>query len=270
MAINFGGTLYAWNSGQVIALFVVSGILFIVFGIQQKIALFTTTTSRMFPVHFFKNKEALLLFILAASCNACVFIAIYYIPIYFQFTKQDTALDSAVRLLPLIIILSFTILLNGFTMSKLGFYQPWYVGGSILALIASVLLCKFIGLSYFSISPLTLCTARIDTNTPQANIYGFEILLGIGTGAYVQAGYAVIQAVVDPADIYYAISFLMMGKFRSAPNSPKSHTGSTNRRHRPRPRDRQLSICQYRAERINHYPPQYTLFGASTSYFGDQ
>ena len=142
MAINFGGTLYAWNSGQVIALFVVSGFLFIAFGIQQKIAFFTTTSSRMFPVHFFKNKEALLLFVLAASCNACVFVAIYYIPIYFQFTRQDTALDSAVRLLPLIFMLSFTILLNGFMMSKLGYYQPWYVCGSILAIVASVLLCK--------------------------------------------------------------------------------------------------------------------------------
>ena len=142
MAINFGGTLYAWNSGQVIALFVVSGVLFIAFGIQQKMTLLTSTTARMFPVHFFKNKEALLLFVLAASCNACAFIAIYYIPVYFQFTRGDDALDSAVRLLPLIFLLSSTILANGFLMSKFGYYQPWYVGGSVLAIVASVCLCK--------------------------------------------------------------------------------------------------------------------------------
>ena len=56
-------------------------------------------------------------------------------------------------------------------------------------------------------------TARIDTDTSQAYIYGFEVLLGIGTGAFIQAGYAVIQAVVEPADMYYAISFMMIGKF---------------------------------------------------------
>lgn len=35
MAINFGGTLYPWNSGQTIALFIVSGALWIIFGLQQ-------------------------------------------------------------------------------------------------------------------------------------------------------------------------------------------------------------------------------------------
>ena len=161
MAISFGGTLYAWNSGQVIALFVVSGLLTIAFGIQQKMTVLTTTASRMFPVHFFKNKEALLLFVLAASCNACVFVAIYYIPIYFQFTRQDSALDSAVRLLPLIFMLSSTILLNGFLMSKLGYYQPWYIGGSILALVASVLLCKLSSLFCFSTADLLLSTQPV-------------------------------------------------------------------------------------------------------------
>ncbi|KAI9768084.1 MAG: hypothetical protein M1840_005118 [Geoglossum simile] len=194
MAINFGNTLYAWSSGQIIALFVVSGVLFIVFGIQQAFSLLTVTSDRMFPAHFLKNKEAVLLFILAAACNACCFIPIYYIPIYFQFTRGDGALDSAVRLLPLIFILSATILTNGFLMSKLGYYQPWYVLGSVLALVAGVLL------------------SRINENTATSNIYGYEVLLGIGTGAYIQAGYAVIQAVVDPADMYYAISFMMIAQ----------------------------------------------------------
>ena len=142
MAINFGGTLYDWGNGRIIALFVVSGLLFIAFGLQQRFTFLIDRASRMFPVHFFRNKEALLLFILAASCNAATFISIYYIPIYFQFTRNDTALDSAVRLLPLIFVLSATILANGFLMSKLGYYQPWYVVGSALALVAGVLLCK--------------------------------------------------------------------------------------------------------------------------------
>ncbi|KAI9703719.1 MAG: hypothetical protein M1836_007489 [Candelina mexicana] len=194
MAINFGGTVYAWGSGQVIALFVVSGVLFLVFGIQQYFAFLTTTLDRMFPVHFMKNKEALLLFVLAAACNTAAFVPIYYIPIYFQFTRGDSALDSAVRLLPLIFVLSATILTNGFLMSKLGYYQPWYIGGSILALVAAVLL------------------SRIDINTAQGAIYGYEVLLGVGTGAYIQAGYAVIQAVTDPADMFYAIAFMMVAQ----------------------------------------------------------
>lgn len=53
-------------------------------------------------------------------------------------------------------------------------------------------------------------TARISSTSSAANIYGFEVLLGFGTGAFIQSGYAVIQAVVDPSNMSYAISFIMI------------------------------------------------------------
>jgi hypothetical protein len=37
--------------------------------------------------------------------------------------------------------------------------------------------------------------------------------LGLGTGAFTQSGYAVIQAMTDPNDLAYAISFMMLGRF---------------------------------------------------------
>ncbi|KAJ5628751.1 hypothetical protein N7490_010979 [Penicillium lividum] len=194
MPINFGGVLYAWNSGQIIALFVVAGVLWISFAVQQNLSLFTRPLDRMFPIQFLRNKEALLLFILAASCNAAVFIPIYYIPIYFQFTRGDSALDSAVRLLPLIFLLCATILASGYLMSHLGYYMPWYTIGAALSLIANVFL------------------ARINVETSPSYIYGFEALLGLGGGAFVQAGYAVIQTVVPPKDLGYAVSFMMIAQ----------------------------------------------------------
>lgn len=63
-----------------------------------------------------------LLFVLAAACNAMVFIPIYYIPMYFQYTRADSALSSAIRLLPLIFLLCATILVNGYLMTKFGYY----------------------------------------------------------------------------------------------------------------------------------------------------
>ncbi len=142
MAINFGGALYAWGSGSTIALFVVSGVLFIIFAIQQKFSFLTTPEERIFPVKMLRSLEANLLFISAACSNAAGFIPIFYIPVYFQFTRDDSALEAAVRLLPLIVFLSATILANGFLMGKLGYYFPWYFFGSALALAGNVLLCE--------------------------------------------------------------------------------------------------------------------------------
>ncbi|MCJ1367960.1 hypothetical protein MMC16_007098 [Acarospora aff. strigata] len=194
MAISFGGALYAWNSGQIIALFVVAAVLWAVFSVQQFLALFTTVDDRMFPVHLLKNKEAILLFLLMATGATAAFVPIYYIPIHFQFTQGDSALASAIRLLPFIFVLSAMILLNGGIMSRIGYYKPWYVGGTALGLIGAA------------------CLSRIDVNTSTAKIYGFEILIGIGTGAYAQAGYAVIQAVTEPSDMSYAISFMLIAQ----------------------------------------------------------
>ena len=144
MAINFGGTTYAWNSGQTIALFVVSGILLLLFALQQFLNILTTVDNRMFPVHFLKMKEPVLLFILMAANNAGAFVLMYYIPIYFQFTRGAHSLNSGVRLLALIIAVTITIMLNGGVLSKTGYYQPWYIFGSILILIGGVLICKSI------------------------------------------------------------------------------------------------------------------------------
>ncbi|KAI5867003.1 major facilitator superfamily domain-containing protein [Durotheca rogersii] len=194
MGINFGGTLYAWNSGSIIALFVVFAVIAISFAVQQTFSIFTSEKNRMFPVHFLRNWNAVLLFLCAAAINTAGFIPIYYIPLYFQLTRGDSAIEAAVRLLPLIIILSAAILANGHLMSRLSYFQPWYIIGSALALVGGVLL------------------SLIEADTPQAQIYGFEVLVGIGSGCLIQAGYAVIQAVVDPADMAYAISYMMMGQ----------------------------------------------------------
>ncbi|KAK0644431.1 major facilitator superfamily transporter [Cercophora newfieldiana] len=195
MAVNFGGALYEWDSAREIALFVVAGVLFLAFVAQQKFAWLTTTAERIFPVKMLHVREALLLFASSACANAAAFGAIFYVPVYFQFTRGDSALDAAVRLLPLIILLSTMILANGFFLGKLGYYFPWYCVGSALAIVGNVLL------------------SRIDVNTSQAAIYGYEVLIGLGTGAFIQAGYATIQTTVAPYDLGYAIPFMMVAQF---------------------------------------------------------
>ena len=141
MATNFGGTLYPWNSGQIISLFVVAGALLIVFALQQKFAILTRPSGRMFPLDFLLNKDAILLFLLGCVANAGGYVPLYYIPLYFQFTRGNAALEAAVRLLPLVFLFSSTVIINGALMSKYGVYQPWYTVGSVLLIVGGVLSC---------------------------------------------------------------------------------------------------------------------------------
>lgn len=48
--------------------------------------------------------------------------------------------------------------------------------------------------------------AQIDVNTSVTKIYGYEILVAVGAGAFIQAGYATIQTVIPASDTSYAIA----------------------------------------------------------------
>ncbi|KAH6670608.1 MFS drug efflux transporter [Halenospora varia] len=195
MAINWGGLTYAWGSGRIIGLFVTSGVLFIVLGLQQVYLVGTTVERRLIPVEFFGSRTVLILFATTAASGAAAFVPIYMIPIFFQFTRGDGALDAGVRLLPFIALLVFSIFGNGALMAKFGYYMPWYTVGGLLAVIGGA------------------CMYTVDQSTSVANIYGFSIILGFGIGLWTQASFSVAQAVVSPHLIPSAVGFITCAQF---------------------------------------------------------
>ncbi|KAI0392294.1 putative MFS drug efflux transporter [Xylariaceae sp. FL0594] len=117
IVIAFGGTVYTWDSGRTIALFVTTGVLWIAFILQQRFSLF-----------------------LIRSAQVVITVPIYFIPFYFQFAKAESALRSGVQLLPFFLPLVFAVMLNGSAMVSVGYYMIWYFVGSALSLAGSALL----------------------------------------------------------------------------------------------------------------------------------
>lgn len=190
MAVSFGGITYPWNSGKIIGLFCCSGVLFIMLGLQQVYTILTTTSRRIFPVEFFKSRTILILFCMTAAGGTAVFIPIYMIPIFFQFTRGDSALEAGVRLLPLIFLMIFAVITNGAILSAYGYYMPWYTVGGIFTLIGGALMYT------------------VDTESSTSRVYGYSVLIGIGTGMFAQASFSVAQAVVEPHMIPMAVGFI--------------------------------------------------------------
>lgn len=190
MAVSFGGIQYDWNSGTIIGLFVCSGVLFIILGFQQVFTVFTNLSRRIFPVEFFRSRTMLILFCMTAAGGTAIFIPIYIIPVFFQFTRGDTALDAGVRLLPFIMLMIFSVITNGAVLSKYGLYMPWYTVGGALVLTGGALL------------------NTIDTTTSVAKVYGYLIIVGFGVGLFAQASFSVAQAIVEPAKAPLAIGFI--------------------------------------------------------------
>jgi hypothetical protein len=90
--------------------------------------------------------------------------------------------------------LVFGCVAGGIALAKVGFYSPFYIVGSALGLIGVSL----------------LHVVKLDTSA--ANLYGYTILVGLGTGMYVQAGFSVAQAKVPPEQLGGATGFIALGQ----------------------------------------------------------
>lgn len=194
MAVSFGGVMYSWNSGRIVGLFCCSGVLFILLGVQQVLTFFTTVARRIVPVEFFKSRTVLILFAMTAAGGTSIFLPIYMTPIYFQFTRGDTAIQSGVRLLPFIMLMIFAVIANGAFLSKFGYYMPWYLAGGILIVIGGALMFT------------------LDASTSVSSIYGYTVLIGFGVGLFAQASFSVAQAVVKPEMVPASVGFISTGQ----------------------------------------------------------
>ncbi|KAI9765802.1 MAG: hypothetical protein M1840_007084 [Geoglossum simile] len=214
VGLSFGGSLFAWwvalsviqldidsptlthyrKSATIIVLLVFSVVLTILFGIQQVWTVATTAETRLLPVQYFKSRTLLLMFILGTISAAPLFIPVYFIPLFFQFTKGDSALDAAVRLLPFMFMAVFFSLLNGAVMGKDGRYAPWYIISAAIVIAGSALMFT------------------VDENTSTSRIYGYSALLGIGAGCIIQTGFIVAQAVVPRSEMSSSVAFINLAQ----------------------------------------------------------
>lgn len=189
IALQFGGSTWPWHDGRTIACFVVTGVLTVIFGIQQYYSIFTTPETRLFPIVFLKRRTLILLYMVTASINAVLFIVVYFVPVYFQFAHGDDGIHSAIRLLPFISTVVVFTLFNGFTMPQLSRYMLWFLpSGAVITAGAAMLY-------------------TIDSATSPSFIYGATALIGVGTGTC-NAAYTVAAAKVKPDEINDALSFM--------------------------------------------------------------
>ncbi|KAG5790879.1 hypothetical protein H9Q69_010074 [Fusarium xylarioides] len=180
---TLSGFAHQWNSATVITLWVMTGVVVVLFTLQQWTAFLTTKEDRIFPVWCLESRSLVLLFVGTAGTSAILNVNMYYLPLYFQFTAGLDPMVVAVRLLPFVCLIIFATMLSGALMAKYNLYAAWYTASGIIALVGGALL------------------ARIDAATPTKEIYGFEVLAGFGCGLTFQAAYAIalVKAPMDKA-----------------------------------------------------------------------
>ncbi|KXJ85039.1 major facilitator superfamily domain-containing protein, partial [Microdochium bolleyi] len=188
LALQWGGSTYAWNSGRIIALFVVFAVLIVVF-VGMEIFL---PTRRTVPTAITNDRDIWLGALFAACTSAAMFVAVTYLPIYFQAVKGASALQSGVDVMPLIIGFLVISIFSGVLTHVTGYYNP------------SLILCTIFG----SVGGGLCSTLAVDT--PTASWIGYQVLLGAGIGFGLQQPLLIAQVVLSPADVPFGVAFMNM------------------------------------------------------------
>lgn len=179
LALQWGGSKYAWRDAHIIALFVVFGILIIAFiGVQL-----WQQDNGTVPPRIVKKRSIAFAAWFAASLGASFFVLIYYVPIWFQAIKETTAVESGIRNLPMILGLVIMSILSGVLVTVIGYYTPWMILSSIMMSIG-------VGL---------MSTWAVGTGHQQW--IGYQIIYGFGVGFGMQQALIAAQTVLDLKDI---------------------------------------------------------------------
>lgn len=197
IVLTFSGSTWRWNSAGPITLWIFFGLSLILYILQQSFSLLIQPEHRLFPTHFLRSRTLVLMYLTTASSAAAMSVAIYYVPLFFQFTKGDSALTAAVRLLPFIVLFVSFVMFAGGLLPIVGRYAPWYFPASALMIVGGALMY------------------RVTSTTATAAIYGFEILIAVGIGLIFQTGYSVAAAKVSPENVPASIGFINVAQIGS-------------------------------------------------------
>ncbi|KAF2659215.1 MFS general substrate transporter [Lophiostoma macrostomum CBS 122681] len=189
LAITMAGGQWKWDDGRTIATFVVFGVILVAYVLQQAFAVLTDKANRAFPAHLLRERTQVLLYIQTSAGITTLYVAIYFIPIYFQFTNGDSALKAAVRLLPFVIVAISVNLASGYFLGAIKVYMLIYVIGGIFLTVGGALL-----------------TTYLKPSTSTGTLYGLCVITAIGSGLAMLTGYSIASLTTKPENASAALS----------------------------------------------------------------
>jgi EmrB/QacA subfamily drug resistance transporter len=170
LAFSWAGTEYAWNSWQVIGLFIFSAAALVVFVFIEMRAAEPVLNPRLF-----KNSIFLVSNIAMFLLSAGMFGAIIYLPLFVQAVTGNTATNSGIVLTPMMLGFMFSSIVGGQILSRTGRYKILAIFGFVAASVGMFLL------------------SRMNATIPEGLISLNMIVTGLGIGVMMSLFTIVVQ-----------------------------------------------------------------------------
>lgn len=183
LATVWGGTTYAWASGQIIGLFSASVVLSGLF-----IWCESKAKEPILPLGLFKNDIFTVSSLMSLFIGIAMFASILYIPLYQQMVRGYSPTESGLLMLPLVAGILGTSIVIGRIITKRGKYRIFPIIGNLV-----------LGLGIWLFSHLSL-------TTPEWQLGLWMLIIGAGLGMFMQVTTLAIQNAVEPKDLGVATS----------------------------------------------------------------
>ncbi|KUI71427.1 Putative HC-toxin efflux carrier TOXA [Cytospora mali] len=193
LALQWGGLTYAWGNGRIIALLTLGAILLIGFVLVQ---IFMPDTATV-PPRIFVQRSIMAGLWSTFCIGASMMILIYYLPVWFQAIKGVSAVNSGVRLLPMVLPMVVSSITSGVLISKIGYYTPFMLFGVVLLSVGAGL----------------LTTLQVDTG--EGKWIGYQVIFGFGMGMTFQAPNLAAQTVLPTHDVPIGTSLMLFSQLLS-------------------------------------------------------
>ncbi|KAI2486180.1 MFS gliotoxin efflux transporter GliA [Pyrenophora tritici-repentis] len=183
MAMHWAGTM-SWTSARVIgSFFGFAGLMVCFVGNEYAMG-----SKAMVQAHLFKNKLVFANLLYSFFLAGAFFPLMYTLPIEFQSVNNNTASQSGVRLIPLVLgVSTFTLVSNGL-LTFWRHYKPFLLIGALFAVAGNAKIYT------------------LDASTPTRDWVGYEFLTAIGVGLSLQIPMIANQALVSAEDLSAATS----------------------------------------------------------------
>jgi MFS family permease len=190
LALQWGGTTYAWSSWRPVFLLVLAGVLFIGF---LTIQIWRPNTATL-PMRILKQRTVAASALFAFTSQAAMIVVTYYIPVFFQALKGFSPTKSGVASIPLILSLVVGTILAGALVQRIGYPAPFMVLSAVI----------------FSIGIGLVTTWPVDVN--HSVWIGYQFLTGFGVGIGMQQPTINAQIVLPKEDNPTGVSLMMFAQ----------------------------------------------------------
>ena len=190
LALQWGGSTYAWSDGRIIALLVLFGVLSIVFVAIQIIRQEGATV----PPRIIKIRSIYAGMIYSFFAGGSMMIFIYYLADWFQAIQGVSPVESGIRQLAMVLGFVLLSIISGIAITRIGYYTPFMIASSVIGAVGAGL----------------LTTLTVDASTGMW--IGFQVVYGVGLGLGMQQANLAAQTVLSRRDVSVGASLMVFSQ----------------------------------------------------------